>query len=65
MYSASQKTISLAIEPSWYSRGNQSQFSHGNKISLASRSNVWGHAVSDVRDFGAAAYGDEVSLEIA
>ena len=65
VFSAKQKTISIAIEPSWFSHGDQLQFSHGNKISLATRSNVWGRAISDVRDFGAVRYGDEVSLEIA
>ena len=64
VYSAAKKTISIAIEPSWYSHGDQLQFSHGNKISLATKSNVWGRSISDVRDFGAVAYGDEVSLEI-
>ena len=64
-YSPKQRTIAIGIEPSQFSHGDKLQFSSRNKISLATKSNIWGRAISDVRNFGAVAYGEEVSLERA
>ena len=65
VYSADRGTIAIGMEASQFSYGNKLQFSSRNKISLTTRSNIWGRAIGDVRDFSAVVYGEEVSLEAA
>ena len=66
VYSSADKTIEFGIESSRYFHGDQSQFLNGNKISLPTKSNLWAHAITDVREFfGTVEYGDEITVEVA
>ncbi len=65
VYSAEQKTITLGVEPLQSSYGSTMQFHHGDRISLGKKSNIWGHAITDVRELGEVAYGDVITLDVA